>query len=208
MKKPGKILIIEDNEDLLQSYTYLIDTMPEFEVCGSFSSCELAFEQLEKLQPNVIIMDIDLPGINGIEGTRQVKKMQPKIDILINTVFENSDRVFAALSAGAGGYITKNSGQKELFLALNQILSGGAPMSANIARMVIKSFQKDNQNLLKEKELQVLNSLATGKSYKSIAADNEISIDYVKFHIKNIYEKLEVSSREEAIDLAKNNNWI
>ncbi len=204
----SKIVIIEDNEDLKEGYSFMFSNSEKYQLVGAFSNCETSFDTIVELNPAIVIMDIDLPGMSGIEGTKILKQKLPKCEILINTVYEKSDLVFAALCAGATGYITKNSSHKDFFLALDDIINGGSPMSANIARCVVKSFQKNNKTPLKAREFEVLQSLAAGKSYKTIASTFDISLDTVKFHIKNIYLKLEVNNKEDAIGLAKLNNWV
>ncbi len=197
------IIIIEDNEDIREGFELLINSTDKFFVSHTFESCEKALETIKTTKPDIILMDIDLPGMSGIEGTKVIKTEYPKIEILMITIFENSHRVFEALCAGATGYITKNSTHVQLLHALDEITFGGAPMSANIARMVAQSFFiKDNQ-LLSEREMDVLKLLVDGKSYKTIAEVLDISLSTVKFHIKNIYLKLQVNSREDAISKAK-----
>ncbi|TAF73959.1 MAG: DNA-binding response regulator [Bacteroidetes bacterium] len=208
MTNHTKVIIIEDNEDLLNGYKFMLSNMDKYLLVGAYTTCEQAFEQIQNLVPKIIIMDIDLPGMSGIEGTKIIKKMLPKCDILMNTVYEKSDLVFQALCAGATGYITKSSGHKEFLEALDEISAGGAPMSANIARLVVNSFQKKNSSPLSEREFEVLQALSDGKSYKTIALNSEISLDTVKFHIKNIYIKLEVNNKEDAIKIAKDNKWV
>ena len=198
------IIIIEDNVDIRCGFQLLINSTPQYYVSHVFESCEKAFEELASVQPDIVLMDIDLPGINGIEGTKYIKSVLPKIEIVIITVFENSTRVFDALCAGASGYLTKNSSHIQLLDALDEVTKGGAPMSANIARMVIHSFHKQhNNNLLSDREMDVLKLLVEGKSYKTISDRLDISLSTVKFHIKNIYLKLQVTSKEDAIEKAK-----
>ena len=141
--------------------------------------------------------------MNGIDGTKYIKSILPKTEILIITIFENSNRVFEGLCAGASGYLTKNSNHIQLLSALEELSNGGAPMSANIARMVAQSFFVKNNNLLSERETEVLKLLVEGKSYKTISDVLDISLSTVKFHIKNIYIKLQVTSKEDAITKAK-----
>lgn len=209
-KVKDKILIIEDNEDVRKGFNVLINASENYEVCGDFATCEEAIKFLDLLNPQIILMDIDLPGMSGIEGTAFIKKKKPTLKILIITVFENSEKVFEALCAGANGYLTKNSNQIKLVEAFDEIMHGGAPMSTNIARMVVESFskQKKIQNPLTDKENMVLTKLVEGKSYKSVSKELDISIDTVKFHIKNIYLKLQVNCKEDAIDRARENKWL
>lgn len=204
-----RIVIIEDNSEVSAGLQFLINFSEAYRVVGTFESCELALEALPSLQPDIILMDVDLPGMNGIEGTRLVKIKYPQIEILIVTVFENSERVFDALCAGASGYITKSSGTKLMLEALDEMVRGGAPMSANIARMVVQSFNKNSKpNILTQREQEILLLLSKGKSYKSISTMLQISLATVKFHLKNIYIKMQVSNKEDAIDKALKNNWV
>lgn len=197
--KQHDIVIIEDNPDIRFGFQILINSTSNYLVTETFEDCESALPKIASLNPRIILMDIDLPGMNGIEGTKQIKNILPKTDIVIITVFENSTRVFDALCAGATGYLTKNSNHTELLDALDEIILGGSPMSANIARMVTTSFQKARTSPFSEKEKIVLQLLVQGKSYKSIANQLDLSIDTIKFHIKNIYLKLQVNNKEDAI---------
>ncbi len=202
------IVIIEDNEDIRLGFRLLINSTPNYHVVDVFDSIEEAYLKTIDLKPDIILMDIDLPGMNGIDGTAKIKQKLPKTEIIIITIFENSNRVFNALCSGATGYLTKNINHIELLDALDEVSRGGAPMSANIARMIVGSFARNNDTPLTEKETEVLIELANGKSYKSIAVNLSISIDTVKFHIKNIYSKLQVNNKEDAIHLARNNKWL
>ncbi len=203
------IVIIEDNPDISAGFELLINATENYRIVQRFDNCEDAIEEIKTLKPDIVLMDIDLPGINGIEGTAIIKRLLPRTEIIIITVFENSERVFGALCAGASGYLTKNNGYKELIKSLDDVTKGGAPMSANIARMIVKSFNKDlRNNPLSKQETKILSFLAEGKSYKSIAMSLEVSLDTIKFHIKNIYIKLQVNNKEDAISLGKKHNYI
>jgi DNA-binding NarL/FixJ family response regulator len=208
MNKPKKIVIVEDNFEIRTGFQFLINSTSEFVVEQTFESCEDAISNIKSINPDIILMDIDLPGINGIEGTRKIKNIFPKVDIIIVTIFENSNHVFEALSAGAVGYLTKNNNHAQLLAALHEISNGGAPMSANIARMVAQSFFKSKNDFLTPKESEILHELVNGKSYKSISNNLSITVDTVKFHIKNIYIKLQVSNKEDAIQIAKHKNLV
>lgn len=200
---PKNILIIEDNKEVCEAYTTLInDTQNKFKVESYFHSVEAALPELKYFSPDIIILDINLPGKDGISAIQDIKKIVPKAEIIINSIMENSDLVFQALCEGAVGYITKNSDPKEIILALEEINQGGAPMSTHIARMVVSSFQKKQTTILTERESQILALLVKGKSYKSIVNELKISLGTVKFHIKNIYLKLQVTNKEDAIQAA------
>lgn len=208
MEPKKKIIIIEDNQDIRNGFQLFINSIGDYTVVETFESCELAFGKINAIKPDVVLMDIDLPGMNGIEGTRYIKSILPKTEILIITIFENSSRVFEALCAGASGYLTKNSTHIQLLNALVELCLGGAPMSANIARMVAKSFFVQKNQLLTEREAEILKILVDGKSYKTIAESLHVSLSTVKFHIKNIYLKLQVSSKEDAISKARSEKMV
>lgn len=204
-----KIVIIEDNPDVGSGFELLINATENYKVIQVFENCKDALVDIKTLRPDIVLMDIDLPGMNGIEGTSIIKSLLPKTEIIIITVFENSERVFGAMNAGASGYLTKNNGYKELIDALDEVVRGGAPMSAKIARMVVKSFAKETiNNPLSKQESKVLSQLAEGKSYKSISNLLDVTLDTVKFHIKNIYIKLQVNNKEDAISEGKKNKYI
>lgn len=208
MNTKKDIVIIEDNIDVREGFKMLINSTADYRVSDTFETCELAFDRIKSSPPQIILMDIDLPGMNGIEGTRKIKSMYPQIEIIIITVFENSNRVFDALCAGATGYLTKNSSHIQLLSALSEVCEGGSPMSANIARLVAQSFHKNLNSPLSEREHEVLSLLSQGKGYKSISDMLYISLATVKFHIKNIYIKLQVSSKEDAITTARDKKII
>ncbi|MBB3697450.1 response regulator [Flammeovirga yaeyamensis] len=207
MKK--KIIIVEDNKDVQEAFQLLIETKTSnYEVVNAYTTCEDALNKLETDLPDIVLMDIDLPGMNGIEGTRNIRQTLPRTDILIISVHENSQYVFDALCAGATGYITKNSNHTQLLRALDEVSAGGAPMSTQIAKLVVKSFRRESESPLTNRETDVLNLLAEGKSYMDIADQISVSKDTVKFHIKNIYLKLQVSNKIEAVTKAKSEGFI
>ena len=204
----NRVSIVEDNDVVREGFAMLIDSVAEFAVVGTYSNCEEAIKHLKQVEPDVILMDIELPGINGIEGTSRIKKLAPETNIIVITVHENSDLVFEALCAGACGYITKNTEYSRLVEAIKEAMNGGAPMSSNIARMVVESFQKNQDTPLTGRETQVLELLSKGKSYTVIADELFIHKETVKSHIKNIYFKLQVHSKAEAIEKALKNKFI
>jgi len=208
MAVPATIIIIEDNPHIREGYRMLINSNPDFYVSHVFENCEDALVESGAISPEIILMDIDLPGMDGIEGTKVFKKLFPKSEIIIVTVFENSERVFEALCAGACGYLTKTSSPVQLLQALTEAREGGAPMSAKIARMVIDSFKQQVNTLFTDREYAVLRQLVEGKSYKTIAKELFISLATVKFHIKNIYIKLQVDNKEDAISKARKEKLI
>lgn len=195
-----KVVLIEDYDILRNSLKDIINQEEGYEVVADFESYESALPNIKEFNPDVILTDITLPGINGIEGIKQLKQLLPQVAVIVVSIHENSQYVFDALCAGAVGYLTKNSGKQKVIEALNQLRLGGAPMSVNIARMVVESFQKKSHNDLTQRENEVLDLLSKGKSYASIADELCLSINTIKTHVKNIYEKLQVSSKEELIN--------
>ncbi|WP_299435483.1 response regulator transcription factor [uncultured Aquimarina sp.] len=196
-----KVVLIEDYEIVLQSYTKIINNSDDFTVIGAFTNCEDALSKIEALCPDFIMIDITLPGMTGIEGIKEIKMILPEVAIIVVTVHENSKYVFDALCSGAVGYLTKSSGEERLLQALYQANDGGAPMSINIARMVVESFREKKFDQLTDRENEVLTLLAEGKSYAGIGEDLKVSLNTIKYHVRNIYEKLHVTSKEEAIKL-------
>ncbi len=203
-----KIVIIEDNTSLGLAFKEVIHTTKDLKVVGLYTNAEDAIKNFKNDGPDIVIMDIELPKLNGIEATKILKDKKPSVQVLVITVYEDSETVFDALCAGAGGYLTKNASSEQLIDALNELLSGGAPMSIKIARMVVDSFKKATSSVLSERETEVLQMLSTGKSFKSIGEALFISRNTIKFHIKNIYEKLQVNSKEEALKKANDQRLI
>lgn len=203
-----KVMIIEDNEPLNDIFSQVIQSSKKYTLVGSYLSCEDAFIYFKDNKPDIVLMDIELPGMDGIQGTKEIKKILPKTKVIMITVYENSRNVFDALCAGATGYLTKNTNADKLIDALDELQAGGAPMSINIAKMVVESFKKSPDSVLTERETQVIEMLAKGSSYKSIALALDISVNTIKYHVKNIYDKLQVHSKEDAIKEASNRKII
>lgn len=204
----NRIEIVEDNDVVRDGLQLLINSMSDHTVVGAYDSCEKAIKNINRDQPEVILMDLDLPGMNGIEGIQRIKKTHPDINIIVLTVHEDSEMVFEALCAGASGYITKNANHSRLLDAIDEVQTGGAPMSGKIAKMVVDSFQKNHNSPLTSRETEVLEQLAKGKSYSIIADELFIHKETVKSHIKNIYFKLQVNSKAEALEIARKNKLI
>lgn len=203
-----RIVIIEDNTAIRKGLYDILETIERYKVVSQYGTCEDAITNLDNDKPDVILMDIELPGMSGIEGTLQIKNMLPTCIILIITVHEDSEKVFKSLCAGADGYIVKNSNITTIAQNIDEALNGGAPMSLSIARMVVKSFQQQSINPLSERETAILQSIAEGKSYSKIALDLFISKETVRTHIKNIYRKLKVTSKADALKIANTNKWF
>lgn len=207
---PNKIAvaIIEDDSMIRESYAYLISREEGFEVVGSYKSYEEAAKHLLLIKPDVLLLDVELPGINGIEALPKIKKILPQLHIVILTVYENNETVFHALTNGASGYLTKNTPSSKIIEAIREVVEGGAPMSAGVARLVINSFQRNQNSPLSKRETEVLENVALGKSRRRIADELFIDMETVKTHIKNIYQKLDVHSKADAIKTAKENKFI
>ena len=201
---PIRIAILEDNHDIRNGLNQLISSSVEFDVVGLYSNSEDFIKKFSQVEMDVVLVDIDLPGINGIKCVEQLKPLKPSVNYLICTVFEDNDKIFDSLCAGATGYILKNTLADTLFEAIRDIYAGGSPMSRNIARKVAASFYMatkapDNASLsIREKE--VLDYMAKGYRYKEIADKLFLSPATVRAHIRNIYEKLHVKSRIEALN--------
>ncbi len=205
---PITVAIIEDTAELRQMLTEAIQRSPKLRFIASFADGESALQELPALAPNVVIMDIQLPGMNGIDCTSRLKQIVPGVQVLVFTVFGNSDLVFRALAAGASGYLLKRVARRQIVEAVEQVHEGGAPMSGEIARMVVESFRRPpaparpvdpRDEQLTAREEEVLRLLAKGYVTKEIAEMLSISFDTVRFHLKNIYTKLHVRSRLEAL---------
>lgn len=194
--------IVEDNKYIKEGWQTFLDYDQDLCVINTFGSCEeaLTSEDIKKL--DVLILDIGLPGISGIEGVPRFRERNQKLNIIMATVFDDDDNIFNALKAGAVGYLQKNVTPDELVAAVKDAHAGGSPITPNIARKIIQTLHAPEipeEEQLTDRELEILKELATGKSYKAIAKSIFLSVDGVRHHIRNIYQKLEVNSRSEAI---------
>ena len=205
---PTNISIVEDNDKLRATLAKVIDRAEGFHCVSHYASAEAALVNLPVVKPDVVLMDINLPGINGVECVRKLKVLLPKTQVMMLTVYEDTDNIFAALAAGASGYMLKRTPAKELLEAIHEMLRGGSPMTTHIARKVVLSFQlsaaasaKTASELseLSDREQQVLDLLAQGLIYKEIAEKLGISYETVHTYIRRIYEKLQVRTRTEAV---------
>jgi DNA-binding NarL/FixJ family response regulator len=199
-----KVLIYEDNPQLREGLTMLINGSEGFEVLASFRNCNNVLLEIKTYKPDVILMDIDMPGTNGIEGLKQIRLVDNDTKILMLTVFDDNKNVFEAISNGANGYVLKKTPPARLLEYIQEANTGGAPMTSSIATQVLKMFsalnnEKGEDYNLSEREKQVLSLLVNGYSYKMISAEMFIAIDTVRSHIKKIYEKLHVNSKSEAV---------
>lgn len=198
------VLIFEDNPLLRESISSLISLKDDWQLKGAYENVLSVREHLAEHKPDLILMDIDMPGMTGIEAVTQIRASNATIPIIMLTVFDDNTHVLDAIRAGASGYLLKKHLSTRLFDSIDEVLSGGAPMSPSIARMVIASMQKTTENpyQLTPREKEILLLLSQGNSYKIIASQSDISLDTVRTHIKKIYEKLHVHSQTEAVSKA------
>jgi len=200
------VAIVEDNDTIREGLSALINGTTGYKSVGLFRDCESFLAKLNSLEVNVVLMDIALPGMSGIEGVKKAKSIKPDTDILMLTIYEDSEKVFDALCAGACGYLVKKTPPSKLLEAIKEVFEGGSPMSSQIARQVITAFKEtkdlkleDQDFELSVREKEVINLLAGGNNYQQIADQLYISVDTVRHHIKNIYKKLHVHTQSEAV---------
>lgn len=202
-----KVLLYDDNEALRASMETLISEDQGFELLAAMPNAETVETDIKELQPDVVLMDIDMPVVNGVEAVRKISRINDKLPVIMLTVFDDNENIFNAICAGASGYILKRYATEEIPSAIRMVLEGGAPMTGSVARKVLmmvpqaKTAEQEKSNLT-EKETAILKFLVNGYSYKMIAAELKISIDTVRFHIKKIYDKLHVHSATEAVSKA------
>jgi DNA-binding NarL/FixJ family response regulator len=202
--KPIEVLIYEDNKDMRDGLAHLISRTAGLKLSGAFADCVATEAQVKKLVPDVILMDIDMPVISGIQAVQLIRHFDTDVQILMLTVFDTNEKIFDALCAGASGYLLKKTAPSKIVEAINDVHTGGTPMTPEIAKKVMSHFSKqplknkEHYNLT-AREKDILFCLAQGYSYKMIAAQLQISIDTVRFYIKQIYLKLQVNSAPEAI---------
>ncbi|MBV6428123.1 MAG: Response regulator protein VraR [Haliscomenobacter sp.] len=199
-----RVAVYEDNSALREALEILIKGISTFQLVGSYGDCLHIEQNLKEQEPDVVLMDIDLPGRSGIEGAYLIKRDAPSVEVLMLTVFDEDDKVFQAVCAGASGYLLKKSPPSKILEAIEEVYNGGAPMSPVIARKVLQLFPKapainNELDKLTQRERDVLVSLSRGNSYKMVAAELEISTETVRTYVKRIYEKLHVHSVTEAI---------
>jgi len=198
------VCIVEDLEDIRNGLAAIINMTREFTVLQTFSNAEDALDDLASLRPDIVIMDIHLPGMSGIECIRRVHEQSKAIQFMMFTIYENSDTVFEALEAGASGYILKNSSPSKIIESLRELYQGGSPMNAEIAKKLVTRFQKrslpENEYHLTPKEQKIIELMAKGYLYKEIAFELSNTVNTIKQHIRHIYEKLHVQNKAEAIN--------
>jgi DNA-binding NarL/FixJ family response regulator len=198
------VCIVEDLEEIRNGLAAIINMTEGFKVLQTFATAEDMLAELETSNPDIVIMDIQLPGMNGIECIKQVREKKPSIQFMMFTIYENSDHVFQALEAGATGYLLKNSPPSKIVESLRELHNGGSPMNAEIAKKLVTRFQKpvlpQNEYHLTPKEQQVLELMSKGYLYKEIADELNNTVNTIKQHIRHIYEKLHVQNKAEAIN--------
>ncbi len=198
------VSIVEDNDKLRGTLARVLNRAEGFSCASQYGSAEDALKDLPQIRPDVVLMDINLPGMSGVECVRQLKALLPEIQVVMLTVYEDTENIFNALAVGASGYLLKRTSSKELLEAIREVRRGGSPMTMHIARKVVQSFQKSAASAqatesLSEREQQVLDLLSQGLMYKEIADKLEISYETVHTYIRRIYEKLQVRTRTEAV---------
>jgi DNA-binding NarL/FixJ family response regulator len=207
-----RIALFEDNQQFRESLEFIIVTTPDMELCGSFEDTNRLQQKIESLQPVVILMDISIPGKNGIDAVKEIKELFPHIHVCMQTVFEDYYKIYATLCAGASGYILKSSPPDKVLQAIREVAEGGAFFTPSIAKRVLMNFQQQPQQAeyiqLSEKEKEVLKLLVDGLSYKMIADKTSLSVHTIHTHIKNIYQKLHVNSKGEAVAKALKNKLV
>ncbi len=199
-----RVAIVEDNNTLRQSLEQLINRTDDIQCVASLCNLMNVISDLGKVNVDIVLMDIGLPNISGIEGVRTVKSNYPEIQVLMFTVFEDDEKIFDAIRAGASGYLLKKTPPPEILEAIRELYNGGAPMSPSIARKVIHAFQSERPSAMEDyqlttREKEILYSLVDGLSYKKIADKYVVSISTVRTHICNIYHKLHVNSKSQAV---------
>ena len=210
---PVKIVIIEDKQQIREGLAALINGTEGFQCTGTFDSMETALAQINALNTDLVLVDIGLPGMSGIEGMRLFKKNFPNLLLLVLSVYEDDDRIFDALCAGASGYLLKKTSPARLLEGLREAMNGGAPMSPEVARRVITVFREirppeNSDYQLTPHETRLLKLLVEGHNYKTAAAELGVSVNTISFHLKHIYEKLQVHSKSEAVAKALRNRLI
>ena len=198
------VSIVEDSDKLRETLVRVLNRADGFRCVSHYANAEDALKDLPQAKPDVVLMDINLPGMNGVECVRQLKKIAPEIQVMMLTVYEDTENIFDALAAGASGYMLKRTAGKELLEAIEEVKRGGSPMTTHIARKVVQSFQRSaaaeaQTESLSEREQQVLDLLSQGLIYKEIAEKLGISYETVHTYIRRIYEKLQVRTRTEAV---------
>ncbi|GAA4454145.1 response regulator transcription factor [Nibrella saemangeumensis] len=200
---PIRIVYYEDNKALREGMSFLLQATPGLQLLGAFPNCDHLTDHLLTLQPQVVLMDIDMPGMPGTEAVALIKATHPAVQVLMLTVFENEDKIFQAIRNGANGYLLKHTSPSGIVEAIFDLHNGGSPMTASVARKVLQYFQQPkvarSDYNLSEREVDILRGLTKGHSYKMIADELFISVETVRTHVRHVYDKLHVNSKAEAI---------
>lgn len=207
-KRPIHIAIIEDDDEIRQTLALIIKGTNGFFCSATFPDSEAALAQIKDLVVDVMLVDIELPGITGIEAVSKIKQLKPNVDCLMLSIRQDDEAVFNSIRAGAAGYLLKDTPPAEILRSIEEVHQGGAPMSMQIARRVLQSFYPTQTSPLSERETEILQLLSEGLNYRSIAEKIFLSPHTIKSHIKNIYAKLHVHSRAEAVKKAIKNKLI
>jgi len=208
-----RILLYDDNPDLRESMSALISEQPDFELLAAMPNAETVQDDIKAFRPEVVLMDIDMPMVTGVEAVQLIRKLNAELPVIMLTVFEDNDNIFNAICAGASGYILKRYATEEIPAAIRDVLTGGAPMTGAVAKKVLQMVpqarnEESETAKLTKRETQILQLLVNGYSYKMIAAELNLSLDTVRFHIKKIYDKLHVHSATAAVSKAIKNKLI
>lgn len=210
-----KVILYEDNADMREGLSTFLAFTKGFELAGSFINCADSENHVQALQPDVILMDIEMPQVNGLEGIRKIRTVSNDVKIIVLTVFEDNQNVFDAICSGANGYLLKKTSPDQIIVAIHEVLAGGSPMTPSIASKVLKLLSDSNLSSrqkqdygLTTREKEILQSLVNGNSYKMISAEQHITVDTVKTHLKKIYQKLQVHSQTEAVVKALRNKIV
>ncbi len=212
-----KVIIFEDNNDVREGYSWLIKSNPGYELSGAYINCDNIVSIIKSVNPDVLLMDIEMPGTNGIEGVKRIRQFNHEVKIIMLTVFDDNKNVFEAIKAGASGYLLKKTPPSRIFDAIEDVLNGGAPMTPGIAVMVMDMLAKSQlppttdhsaEHELTKREKEILSMLVNGYSYKVIAAELFITTHTVKTHIRHIYDKLQVQTRTQLITRTLKDNIV
>lgn len=207
-----RVAVYDDSKERRESLKYLIDMFDNMECVGTFNDCSKVLENIKKTNPHVVLMDIEMPLVNGIEGVKKIKKKYPDVIILMQTVFEDDENLFESIKAGASGYLLKKADPEKIIDAITEVVNGGAPMTPSIANRVLKFFQNnqgtENNYDLTEREKRILGLLVDGLSYKMIGVRENVSFHTVNSHVRKIYEKLHVHSLSQAVSKAIKENLL
>jgi DNA-binding NarL/FixJ family response regulator len=214
-EKKIRVIVFDDHPVIRDNIEMLVDAEEDMICSGTFADCKEVERKIEKTTPDVIVMDIQMPGVNGIEGVKQIRNKFPEARILMQTVFEDEQRIFESICAGASGYLLKKSSADEIIKAIRDVFTGGSPMTPAVAAKVLEKFRgnfaavaETEAVVLSDREKEILTLLAIGKSYKMIADELHISFHTVDSHLRKVYDKLHVHSMTEAVDQARRKRLI